>query len=156
MIEIIDIRQLEFSEWAELYKSYAEFYKVPISEEQLHVVWEWLGGHETELKGIAALADGKPAGIVHYRRFLRPLVGEVGIFLDDIFVCPTARRKGVGKVMIEAIENIAKNQNCSIIRWITADYNRDAQTFYDQFGKKTGWITYDHVMSDDKDGHDRK
>lgn len=156
MIEIVDIRQLEYDQWADLYRSYADFYHVPISEDKLHVVWGWLGGHETELRGIAALADGKPGGIVHYRRFLRPLVGEMGIFLDDIFVCPSARRLGIGKSLLAAIDDIAKNQNCSVIRWITAGRHKGAQTFYDTFGKKTGWVTYDHVMGEDKDGYERK
>lgn len=155
MIEIVETRQIGYRKWADLYRAYAEFYKVSMTEQQLQTAWTWLDGHETELRGIAALLDGEPKGIIHYRRFLRPMAGEVGIFLDDIFVHPSARRSGVGKALLERLEHIAEVQECTVIRWITAEDNRGAQTFYDQFGKKTSWITYDHRMSGE-DGPDKK
>jgi len=155
MIEIVEIRQITFAQWVGLFKRYAEFYQVSLTERQLQTVWQWLNGHDTELRGLAALVDGEPRGIIHYRSFLRTLDGEVGVFLDDIFVCPSVRRMGVGKALLQKLENIAMAQNCTVIRWITAADNRGAQTFYDQFGKKTGWITYDHKMSGE-DGHERK
>jgi len=155
MIEIVEIRQISYAKWAELFESYAAFYEVTLTERQLQTVWQWLNSHETEIRGLAALVDGAPRGIVHYRSFLRTLTGDVGMFLDDIFVCPSARRTGVGKALLQELENIAKAQNSTVIRWITAEDNRGAQTFYDQFGKKTHWITYDHKMSDE-DGRERK
>ncbi len=147
MIEVVEMRQIGFEKWADLYKAYAEFYQVSLSRQQLQTAWTWLDGHETELRGIAALSEGEPKGIVHYRRFLRPLAGEIGIFLDDIFVCPSARRLGVGKALLARLEDIAKIQDCTMIRWMTAEHNHGARNFYDQFGKKTSWITYDHKMS---------
>ncbi|MCF8473092.1 MAG: GNAT family N-acetyltransferase [Emcibacter sp.] len=155
MVEIVEIRQIEFKKWAELYRSYAEFYNVTMTEDQLRKVWAWLDGYETELLGLAALVDGEARGIIHYRRFLRPLAAEIGIFLDDIYVCQTARRRGVGNALLRRLEDIAKAQGCKTIRWITANYNQEAQIFYDQFGKKSGWITYDHNMGDD-DGCEKK
>lgn len=155
MIEVVEMRQIGFRKWADLYKAYAEFYRVPMTEQQLQTAWSWLDGHETELRGIAALLEGEPKGIVHYRRFLRPLAGEVGIFLDDIFVCPSARRAGIGNALLERLENIARVQDCTVIRWMTAEHNHGAQNFYDQFGKKTSWITYDHTLSGE-DGREKK
>ncbi|HHL34182.1 MAG TPA: GNAT family N-acetyltransferase [Desulfobulbaceae bacterium] len=151
MVEIVELRQIDYGQWATLYKAYADFYQVSLTEEQLQTVWTWLDGHETELRGLAALVDGEPQGIVHYRRFLRPLAGEVGIFLDDIFVCPSARRKGVGKALLDRLQDIADAQGCTVIRWMTAEHNHGAQNFYDLFGKKTGWITYDHKMGGEDD-----
>jgi len=155
MIEIVEIRQIGFARWAELYKAYAEFYHVSMTDQQLRTAWSWLDGHETELRGLAAVVEGEAKGIIHYRRFLRPMAGEVGIFLDDIFVCPAGRRTGVGKALLERLEDVAKAQGCTVIRWITAEDNKGAQIFYDQFGQKTRWITYDHKMSGE-DGLDKK
>lgn len=149
MIEIVETRQIGFRKWADLYKTYAEFYQVSMTEEQLQTAWAWLSGHETELRGIAALLDGEPKGIIHYRRFLRPMSGEVGIFMDDIFVCSSVRRQGVGNALLERLQHIAEVQDCTVIRWMTAENNRGAHRFYDQFGKLTKWITYDHNMSDE-------
>jgi len=147
MIEIVEVGQIKFKKWAELYKSYAEFYQVELTSQQLKLVWTWLDGHGTELRGLAALVDGVPQGIIHYRSFLRPLAGEVGIFLDDIYVSEDVRRMGVGKALLDRLQDIAEAQGSTVIRWITAQDNQGAQTFYDQFGKKTRWITYDHKMS---------
>lgn len=156
MVEIIEIRKLSFQQWAALYQEYAELSGVEISDEQLRTVWQWLGSMETELRGLAALKDGVPTGLVHYRRFLRPLVGEVGIYLDDIYVNPDARRSGVGKALFDKIESIADSQDCTVIRWITSDVNYEAHEFYNQFGHKTGWITYDHNMDGEGDVNDTK
>ncbi|MFC7048889.1 GNAT family N-acetyltransferase [Emcibacter nanhaiensis] len=156
MTEIVEIRQLSFGDWAELYRGYADSYGVPITDEQLHKVWEWLGGHETELRGLAAVQDGKPVGIVHYRRFLRPLAGEVGMFLDDIYVAKEARRHGVGEALIDAIKNIAETQNCTMIRWITHEDRPDAMAFYKKFGKETRWVTFDLKLDEREEGYERK
>jgi ribosomal protein S18 acetylase RimI-like enzyme len=157
MMKIVEIREVKFADWAVLYREYACAFKVALTEETLNIVWEWLEGYETELRGIGAInADGKLVAIVHYRRFLRPLVGEVGMFLDDIYVSPSARRQGVGKQLLDTLERIADAQDCTVIRWITSDENKEAHKFYDQFGQKTGWITYDHMLGEDKLDVERK
>ncbi|WP_321397337.1 GNAT family N-acetyltransferase [Emcibacter sp.] len=156
MVEIVEIRQLQFEDWATLYRGYADSYGVPITDEQLHKVWVWLGGHETELRGLAAILDGKPVGIVHYRRFLRPLAGEVGIFLDDIYVASEARRHGIGEAMLEAIKNIAQTQNCTMIRWITHEDRPDALAFYQRFGKRSRWVTFEMKLDEKEEEYERK
>lgn len=156
MVEIVEIQKLTFQQWAVLYREYAEISGVEISSEQLRIVWQWLGSLDTELRGLAALEEGVPVGLVHYRRFLRPLVGEVGIYLDDIYVNPTMRRSGVGKALFDKIESIADSQGSTVIRWITADANHEAHAFYNQFGHKTGWLTYDHNMDGEGAGNDTK
>ncbi|WP_417319856.1 GNAT family N-acetyltransferase [Emcibacter sp.] len=156
MIEIVEIRQLAFEDWAELYRGYADSYDVPITDEQLHRVWVWLGGHEAELRGLAAIKDSKPVGIVHYRRFLRPLAGEVGIFLDDIYVAEDARRHGIGEAMLEAIKDIAETQNCTMIRWITHEDRPDALAFYKKFAQKSRWVTFEMKLDEREKGYERK
>lgn len=157
MAKIVEIRNVKYSDWAELYSEYANTFHVELTKERLQLIWQWLMGHETELRGIGVVSDeGKLVAIVHYRRFLRPLVGEVGIYLDDIYVSPDARRSGVGNLLFEALEKIADAQDCSVIRWITSDENKEAHKFYDRFGHKTRWITYDHLMGEDQLDIERK
>ena len=157
MIKIVEIRDVKFAHWAALYREYATAFKADLTEENLNIVWGWLGGYETEFKGLGAIDEsGKLVGIAHYRRFLRPLVGEVGLFLDDIYVSPSARRLGAGKMLFDTLEKIADAQDCTLIRWITSDENKEAHKFYDQFGSQTGWITYDHMLGEDKLDVERK
>jgi len=156
MVRIEEIRYIDFAQWAAMYRKYAEFYNVTISDETAHTVWGWLGAYENEMRGLVALVDDEPAGIVHYRRYLRSMVGKVGIFLDDIYVDENFRRHGVAKALFEEIQKIAKAQNISVIRWITADYNKEAQEFYNSVGHKTGWLTYEQIISEDEKNYERK
>ena len=71
--------------WAELYRGYAAFYEVapPDLDRLWHRITE-LG----ELECFVAELDGEVLGLAHVRAFARPLEGDWGGFLDDLFVDP--------------------------------------------------------------------
>ena len=129
--------------WRELFRSYREFYHLEESEEIVSRVWGWLMDSAHECNGLVAEADDVIVGIADYRRFSRPSTGSVGLWLDDLFTDPTARGLGSGRALITRLQEIAADEGRSVVRWITAEDNAQAQVLYDQVATKTNWVTYD-------------
>ena len=81
--------------------------------------------------------------IAHFRRFSRPSTGSVGLWLDDLFTAPEELHLGAGTALIAQIRAEARDQGCSVVRWITAEDNSTARSLYDQLAVQTNWVTYD-------------
>jgi GNAT superfamily N-acetyltransferase len=142
------IREIKFSdkeEWKDLYRGYADFYKVEMNEEILKTVWGWLHDKNHDVKGIVYEHENKIVGFAHYRRMPRPLRGKYIGFLDDIYVEPKQRGKKIGEKLIYALNKISKKNNWDLIRWITQDNNRRAKSLYDRVAKKTSWSLYELI-----------
>ncbi|WP_025778649.1 GNAT family N-acetyltransferase [Brevibacterium sp. VCM10] len=129
--------------WKELFRAYREFYRLEPSEEVVSRVWGWIIDPDHECQGLVAEAAGTIIGIADYRRFSRPSTGSVGIWLDDLFTDPEARGRGAGRALIAHLQSLAGAEGCSVVRWITADDNTQAQVLYDDVAAKTNWLTYD-------------
>ena len=129
--------------WRELFRAYREFYHLPESEEIVSRVWGWVADPEHEVGSLVAEADGRIVAIADFRRFSRPSTGTVGIWLDDLFTDPEVRGRGAGRALIDRLTEIAAAEGRSVVRWITADDNAQAQALYDTLAAKTHWVTYD-------------
>ncbi len=57
-----------------------------------------------------------------------------GIYLEDLFVLPQYRRKGIGKAMISKVAEIALKRGCGRFEWAVLDWNTPAINFYQQLG----------------------
>ena len=133
----------EYETWASTYQIYLNFYKTSLTQDELMKVWSWLFGDHQEMTCYFAEYDQQIVGLVHFRRFVRPLKACSGIFLDDLIVLPEFRGHGVGYKLIEAVKRYAKENNLSIVRWITAQDNHAAMHLYNTIASKTIWVTYD-------------
>lgn len=129
--------------WRELYRGYREFYRVEPSEQALDTVWGWIHDPAHETRGLVAELDGTLLGLAHYRTFARPLSASHGLFLDDLFTSMDVRGKGVGSALLTRLAEIARDEQATVVRWITADDNTTARSLYDRVSKQTPWVTYD-------------
>ena len=134
--------------WRELYRGYRDFYELPASEEIISRVWGWLMDAQHECEALVVESDGGIIAIGHYRRFARPIAGSSGIWLDDLFTTPEVRGKGAARAVIGRLTEIAAAEGRSLVRWITAEDNAQAQVLYDQVATRTSWVTYDAAPSD--------
>lgn len=58
------------------------------------------------------------------------------LFLEDLFVHPDSRRRGVATGMMKRLEELAVERGCGRFEWLVLDWNRDAQTLYDRLGAR--------------------
>lgn len=143
MPRIVPIGDEHEARWRELYRGYATFYRRELTDAHAATVWGWLRDPGHELEGRLALVDGRPVGLAHFRRMPSPLRGADIGFLDDLFVDPEVRAKGVGRALIDAVAETARERGWSVVRWLTADDNYRARTLYDRLAVKTTWNLYE-------------
>ena len=129
--------------WALLYRGYAEFYQVPMTDGILDTVWQWIRDDGNPFFGLIAKDEqGRAVGLMHCRQMPSPLRGALVGFLDDLFVLPEARGQGVVEQLYAALESLGREQGWPLIRWITAEDNGRARAVYDKLADRTHWVTY--------------
>ena len=62
--------------------------------------------------------------------------GRAGVYLEDIFVRPEFRGKGIGDALMSYLASAAIRQNCYGIRWEVLDWNKPAIRFYKNLGAR--------------------
>lgn len=84
------------------------------------------------------------ATFVTYSTFL----AKPTLFLEDLFVHPDARRRGIGRALMGHLETIARERGCGRFEWTVLDWNQGAQTFYEQLGAEIldGWRVVRKVL----------
>ncbi len=126
--------------WAELYRGYAAFYETEPPD--LDHLWHRitvLG----DLECFVAELDGDVVGLAHLRPYARPLEGDWGGFLDDLFVDPGRRGSGAGEALVEHLRALARERGWGVVTWITGHDNTVARRLYDRLAEAQPWVTYD-------------
>lgn len=66
------------------------------------------------------------------------------LWLEDVYVTPAARRRGVGKALLDEVQREAARRGCVRVAWAVLDWNTDAQKMYDALGAtKKPWLWYE-------------
>ncbi len=132
--------------WAKLFAAYRDFYELDEDPEVVDRVWAWIRDEGHEVNALVAEIDDDVVGFAHHRRYARPAEGGSGLFLDDLFTAPSARGRGVGRALIGRLAEMAREQGCAKVRWVTAADNHHAQRLYDDLAERTDWVTYDLLV----------
>ena len=81
--------------------------------------------------------------IIYFFNF-STFVGREGIYLEDLYIKPEYRGKGIGKKSFEVLVNIAKENKCERLEWTCLDWNEPSLKFYKSIGAKqmNEWIIH--------------
>ncbi len=82
-------------------------------------------------------ADGAIAGYALYYFTFCSFAARQGIWLDDLYVRPGFRHRGLGAALIQAVARIGAERNCGRFEWIALQWNRNALEFYRKLGAQT-------------------
>ncbi len=104
---------------------------VTATEESLR---EALFGERPGAEALIAYADGEPVGFAVFFHNFSTFLGKRGMWLEDIFVEPAARGRGVGKALLLALARIAHERGCGRFEWAALDWNTPAWEFYRALG----------------------
>jgi len=88
--------------------------------------------------------DAVPAGFAFYFHTYSTWFGRWGIYLEDLFVRPEIRGKGIGKALLVELARIAVREKCGRVNWQVLDWNTPAIDFYRGLGAKmlSDWETF--------------
>jgi GNAT superfamily N-acetyltransferase len=140
-----NVRGLQFddkSTWLVLWRGYIDFYEADIPDIQNELTWSRLLDSSYNLFGLVAEVEGKVSGIVHYSFQTSTWAPSSYCYLEDLFVDPTTRGKGVGRALIDAVKDIAVATGSTRLYWNTDATNETARRLYDSYGKESGKIQY--------------
>lgn len=96
--------------------------------------------------------EGKPIGFALFFHNFSTFLGKPGIYLEDLYIQPSFRGLGLGKIMLSFIGKLAKERQCGRVEWWCLDWNKPAIDFYESLGaeKMKDWTVY-RVSGDDLD-----
>ena len=126
-------------------KELAEYEKllgeVKVTEETLR---ENLFGKRRYAEIIIAELDKAPVGQALFFHNFSTFLGKPGIYLEDLYVKPEFRGKGIGKALLKKVIEIAKERDCGRVEWVVLDWNKPAIEFYKKLGAKEmkDWLVY--------------
>ena len=95
-----------------------------------------LFGEDRFVEIFIAEYDGKIAGQALFFKNFSTFLGKPGIYLEDLYVKPEMRGKGIGKALLEKIIFWAKERNYGRVEWSVLDWNEPAIDFYKKIGAK--------------------
>lgn len=87
---------------------------------------------------------GVPVGFALFFHTFSTFLGQPGIYLEDLFVIPEARGRGVGKALLAELARLAIARGCGRVEWAVLDWNAPAIGFYDSLGARPNeeWTVY--------------
>ena len=127
-----------------LMREYCDFYEVSPSEDALRGLAKALI-EDPDGAGVQLLAreDGGAAGFATIFWSYSTLSATAIGIMNDLFVAPAARGRGIGAALIRACEAECAARGVPILEWQTAPSNARAQSVYDRFGaERSEWVTY--------------
>ena len=83
---------------------------------------------------VLAYAGDAPIGFALFFHNFSTFLGRHGLYLEDLFVVPEWRGKGVGKQLLAHIAAIAESRKCGRMEWAVLDWNESAIAFYRRMG----------------------
>ena len=98
-----------------------------VADEEL--LREWIFEKE-KAEVIFALIDGKEAGFALFFHNFSTFLGRAGLYLEDLYVKPEFRGKGLGKGLLKQLAKIAVDRGCGRLEWTCLDWNKPSIDFY--------------------------
>ncbi len=88
--------------------------------------------------------DGQLAGFALYFFNYSTFLCQPGLYLEDLFVRPAYRGRGIGLALLNSLERRAIEAGCGRFEWSVLDWNQPAIDFYLEFGARPrpGWTLY--------------
>lgn len=84
-----------------------------------------------------AYANDQPAGFALYFFNFSTFLAKPGLYLEDLFVRPAWRRRGIGRELLTRLAHIAEQRGCGRMEWSVLEWNALALGFYRSLGART-------------------
>lgn len=105
---------------------------------------ETLFGAHPAAEVLIARVGSAPMGFALFFHNYSTFLAQRGVFLEDLFVRPEGRGKGVGRALLSALARLAVDRGCARLEWVVLDWNELAIGFYVNIGAQPmdEWTTF--------------
>lgn len=118
-----------------LMRSFAEYEDLgqyfEVTEERLHAA---MFGTRGFVEGMVATDAGKPFAYALFYPYFASFRGQVGYYLEDIYIHDDYRRRGIGEAMLKTLAALAKSRGYERIDFQVLEWNEPAVRFYEKLG----------------------
>jgi GNAT superfamily N-acetyltransferase len=144
-VEIAPISVDEYEELLPLIAAYQRFYEAEeIDEERNRAFFRRFLAPSDDGLLLGARGEGELVGYACLYWHFSSLQAKETVLMNDLFVAENRRGGGVGRALIEASAEVARERGAPYLEWSTAPDNKTAQRLYDSTGaERSGWCSYE-------------
>ncbi|WP_432778350.1 N-acetyltransferase family protein [Burkholderia gladioli] len=140
----------DFNAWLPLWNGYNAFYgrvgETALPRDITELTWRrFFDGYEP-MHAMVAESAGEFVGLVHFLYHRHTTLAGPICYLQDLYTLASARGKGVGRALIEAVYREARQDGAERVYWQTHETNQTAMKLYDQLASKSGFLVYRHAL----------
>lgn len=95
-----------------------------------------LFGPKPAAECMLAFVSDQPAGFAIFFQNYSTFLAKPGLYLEDLFVKPEFRGRGVGKSLLLHLAHLANQRGCGRMEWAVLDWNQPAIEFYESLGAR--------------------
>ncbi|MFN6924331.1 MAG: GNAT family N-acetyltransferase [Tabrizicola sp.] len=141
-VEVRDATPADEAAFLRLWQGFTDGYNLTLPPEVTAFTWARLMDPANALTARLACIDGLPQGFaIHQHHPSTWVMGDDG-YLEDLYVAPEARGRGLGRRLIEDLIAIGRARGWQRLYWLTEITNTTARGLYDQFCDHDGHIRY--------------
>jgi GNAT superfamily N-acetyltransferase len=97
---------------------------------------KWLFGERPAAEVVLAYVDTTVAGFALFFHNFSTFLGRPGLYLEDLFVKPEWRGRGIGQRLLVHLASLAVERGCGRMEWTVLDWNEPALRFYERMGAR--------------------
>jgi GNAT superfamily N-acetyltransferase len=140
------VARADFDPWLRLWDGYNAFYK-RVGENALprdvtQSTWERFFDAYEPVHALVAVLEGRIVGLAHYIFHRNTTMRGPTCYMQDLFTDETARGKGVGRALIGAVYDRARDAGSTRVYWQTHESNLTAMQLYDRVATRSGCVVY--------------
>jgi GNAT superfamily N-acetyltransferase len=143
-VAVLPLTASDREQWEALARAYKAFYLTDLPDPAYEDTWHRLLQRDG-IRGLCARSDGRLVGITHFL-FHNGIWSPCACYLEDLFVEPGARGRGVARALIEAVAKCARAEGAGRLYWLTHETNATARTLYDKVAASSGFIEYEYPL----------
>jgi GNAT superfamily N-acetyltransferase len=140
----------DFERWLPLWEGYNAFYgrsgPTALDPEVTRMTWSRFFDAYEPVHALVAESGGGLIGLVHYLFHRSTIAIQPSCYLQDLFTAAAARGKGVGRALIEAVYDRAREAGSPRVYWQTHETNHAAMQLYDKVAERSGFIVYRKML----------
>jgi GNAT superfamily N-acetyltransferase len=141
-VEIRPVTTADRALWEPLWSGYLDFYGRTTTQATLEHTWTGIV-ERNDIHGLLAIDDELgAAGLIH--SLFHPSTSAIGghCYIQDLFVVPAARKRGIGRRLISAVVDMAKARQAAVVYWQTEEFNGTARRLYERVARRSPFIRY--------------
>jgi GNAT superfamily N-acetyltransferase len=150
-VVIREVKPADYANWKPLWDGYNAFYDrhgaTALDAEITRATWQRFFDAYEPVYALVAECDGALLGLTHYLFHRSTIQIAPTCYLQDLFTTQSARGKGVGRALIQAVYARAQAAGIPRVYWQTHETNATAMALYHKLAERSGFVVFRKVLA---------